>query len=55
MKQLSRKLGDRSRSSIYRDLEEGRLPQPIRLGTRLYWIEDQVDDHIAEQFKAEAA
>ena len=42
-RQLQEKLGNRSRSSIYRDLEEGRLPNPRKLGGRLYWVEDQID------------
>lgn len=42
---LSDKLGGRSRSAIYQDLEAGRLPQPVKLG-RLYWIEDEVDRHL---------
>ncbi|PHQ93745.1 MAG: transcriptional regulator [Marinosulfonomonas sp.] len=42
--QLSKKLGGRSRSSIYRDLENGHIPNPIRIGGRLYWCEDEVDD-----------
>ena len=36
---LQNKLGGRSRSSIYRDLECGRLPRPIKFGARLYWAE----------------
>lgn len=42
-KQLCEKLGGRSRSSIYRDLEQERLPQPVKLGARLYWVEEDVD------------
>jgi prophage regulatory protein len=41
--QLRAKLGGRARSSIYLDVEAGRLPPPIKLGGRLYWREDQVD------------
>lgn len=41
--QLQAKLGNRSRSSIYRDLEEGRLPKPVKLGARLYWNEANID------------
>ncbi len=41
--QLSEKLGGRSRSSLYRDLENGHIPNPIRIGVRLYWVEDEVD------------
>ena len=42
--ELRSKLGGRGRTTIYRDFEEGRLPKPIKLGGRLYWIESQVDD-----------
>lgn len=43
---LQKKLGGRGRTTIYRDLDVGRLPQPIKLGSRLYWIEDEVDQHL---------
>ncbi len=49
--QLQAKLGNRSRSSIYRDLEEGRLPKPVKLGARLYWPENAIDAAIAELSK----
>ncbi len=41
--QLRAKLGGRGRSSIYRDVEAGRLPRPLKLGSRLYWPEDAID------------
>ena len=41
--QLRQKLGNRSRSSIYLDVAAGRLPQPLKLGGRLYWIEYDID------------
>ena len=47
LNQLSAKLGFRSRSSIYRDIESGTIPKPIKIGSRLYWIESVVDDAIA--------
>ena len=47
-KNLRAKLGDRSRSAIYLDLEAGRLPQPLKLGGRLYWVEDEIDAHLSE-------
>lgn len=34
--ELRAKLGNRSRSAIYADLSAGRLPQPIKLGGRIY-------------------
>ena len=44
--ELRRKLGGRSRSAIYADLAAERLPQPIKLGGRLYWPEGDVDEHL---------
>lgn len=41
--QLMEKLGQRSRSSIYRDMACGRLPQPYKIGHRLFWCESEVD------------
>jgi predicted DNA-binding transcriptional regulator AlpA len=40
---LRLKLGGRGRSTIYRDIEFGRLPKPIRLGGRNYWPEAEVE------------
>jgi len=40
---LQAKIGGRSRSSIYRDIEMGRLPKPIKFGARLYWLETDID------------
>lgn len=44
--ELRAKLGDRSRSAIYEDLKKGRLPQPVKLGGRLLWGEDDVEAHL---------
>lgn len=44
--ELRAKLGNRSRSAIYLDLEAGRLPQPVKLGGRLYWAENEIDAHL---------
>ena len=46
--ELRSKLGGRGRTTIYKDCEKGRLPKPIKLGGRLYWIESQVDDVLAQ-------
>lgn len=46
LNQLRVKLGNRSRSAIYLDLKAGRLPQPIKLGGRIYWPEGDVDAHL---------
>ncbi|MEP3632376.1 MAG: AlpA family phage regulatory protein [Shimia thalassica] len=48
--ELRRKLGDRGRTTIYRDVEAGRLPEPIKLGGRLYWVEEDIDKALAKQF-----
>lgn len=44
--ELRAKLGGRSRSAIYLDLAAGRLPQPVKLGGRLYWPEAELDAHL---------
>ena len=46
-RELQEKLGGRGRTTIYRDLEAGRLPRPVKLGSRLYWPEDQIDATLA--------
>lgn len=43
VKELSFKLGGRSRSTIYRDVKAKRLPAPIKLGGRIYWVESDID------------
>jgi len=40
---LQSKLGGRGRTTIYRDVELGRLPKPIKLGSRLLWNEAEID------------
>ena len=54
MDQLRCKLGGRGRTSVYRDVEEGRLPKPLKFGARLYWRESDIDDRMAALI-AEAA
>lgn len=46
LKEVSAKLGGRARSSIYADLEADRLPKPLKLGGRIYWLEDELDEHL---------
>ncbi len=46
LSELRAKLGNRSRSAIYNDLAAGRLPQPVKLGARLYWAESEIDAHL---------
>ena len=45
--QLQTKLGGRGRSSLYRDIEAGRIPKPIKFGARLYWREAEIDAAIS--------
>jgi prophage regulatory protein len=46
--ELQRKLGGRGRSTIYRDFgPDGWLPKPKKIGSRLYWNEEDVDAAIA--------
>ena len=46
LKDLRAKLGGRSRAAIYCDLQAGRLPQPVKLGGKLYWPENELDIHL---------
>lgn len=48
LQELSAKLGGRSRSAIYGDIAAGRLPQPLRLGGRIYWPEGALDAFLRE-------
>ncbi len=52
--ELRQKLGGRGRTTVYRDVDEKRLPAPIKLGGRLYWIESQVDEALARHQNAAA-
>ncbi|KNX40170.1 hypothetical protein ROE7235_02620 [Roseibaca ekhonensis] len=54
LNELRAKLGNRSRSAIYLDLEAGRLPKPVKLGGKLYWPQDDVDAHL-RNLREEAA
>ncbi|AZQ69498.1 AlpA family phage regulatory protein [Silicimonas algicola] len=45
--ELRAKLGGRGRTTVYLDVAAGRLPAPIKLGGRLYWIESEVDDALS--------
>jgi len=53
-RELRAKLGSRSRSAVYLDLAAGRLPQPVKLGGRLYWPEGDVDVHLRNLRTSEA-
>lgn len=44
---LQNKLGGRGRTTIYRDVDAGRLPSPVKLGGRLYWVEADIDAALA--------
>ncbi|WP_093921787.1 helix-turn-helix transcriptional regulator [Sulfitobacter brevis] len=42
-RELQAKLGGRGRTTIYKDCELGRLPKPVKIGSRLYWNEAEID------------
>ncbi|KCV82123.1 hypothetical protein ATO10_09768 [Actibacterium atlanticum] len=46
--EVREKLGNRSRSAIYEDLNAGRLPKPLKLGGKLYWPEGELDEHLRD-------
>jgi predicted DNA-binding transcriptional regulator AlpA len=38
----------RSRASLYRDIERGTFPKQVKLGKSSRWIRSEVEDHIAK-------
>lgn len=46
-------LGGRGRTTVYRDVEAGRLPRPIKIGGRLYWRDFEVIEFLKEMAHAE--
>lgn len=41
--EVQSKLGGRSRAALYQDLKAGRIPKPLKLGTRVYWPEAELE------------
>lgn len=51
---LSKKLGNRSRSSIHRDMRDRGFPKPINLGPNsVVWDEAAVDEWVEQLVRAE--
>ena len=48
LQEVSAKLGGRSRSAIYNDVAAKRLPEPMKLGARIYWPEGELDAFLRE-------
>ena len=48
LREVSAKLGGRSRSAIYGDLAAGRLLKPIKIGGRIYWPEGALDAYLRD-------
>lgn len=46
VRETSERLGGRSRSALYEDMKKGRLPQPIRIGGRVYFGEEDLAAHL---------
>lgn len=40
-------LGGRGRTTIYRDVAAGRLPKPIKIGGRVFWFEEDIQECLA--------
>ena len=46
---LQAKLDDPGRTTIYRWVQQGILPTPIKIGGKNFWIDERVDEKLAEQ------
>lgn len=55
LREVSERLGNRSRSAIYVDFRLGRLPEPVRIGGRVYLREADLAPLLAPQVQAEKA
>lgn len=53
--ELQAKFCGRSRSSIWRDVRDGRLPKPIKLGTVPYWRDSDIDAAMEQLEAAQAS
>jgi prophage regulatory protein len=54
MPEVERRTG-RSRTSIYRDMSEGRFPLAVKIGPRaMGWAESSIDEWIAARTRASA-
>ena len=47
--ELQAMLGGRGRTTIYRDIENERLPKPFKIGSRLYWNEADIHAAVRKQ------
>ncbi len=50
--ELREKLANRSRASIYRDIERGQIPKPLKIGRSVYWEETQIREYIKKLMEA---
>lgn len=50
--ELRETLANRSRASIYRDIERGCIPKPLKIGRSVYWEETQIREHIKKLLEA---
>jgi len=50
--ELREKLANRSRASIYRDIERGQIPKPLKIGRSVYWEETQIREQIKKLLEA---
>jgi predicted DNA-binding transcriptional regulator AlpA len=55
LKEVRSRLGDRSRSSIHGDIAAGRLPKPLKLGSQVYWPEEELEAHFQKLAEAQQA
>jgi predicted DNA-binding transcriptional regulator AlpA len=42
------------KTKFWKDIASGDFPEPIRIGSRCYWLQSQVDEYLAKLEKAAA-
>lgn len=55
IREVSERLGGRSRAALYVDWAKGRLPAPVKIGGRTYMREADLAPLLAPQVQAEKA
>ena len=42
-----------ARSRVYKMMAEGKFPKPVRLGSSVFWLEDEVEEWLRSQIEAQ--
>jgi prophage regulatory protein len=52
---VNAKAGPRSKCQRWRDVNAGTFPKPVKIGSRLMWVEEEIDRWIEARIRARDA